>query len=607
MARVEILGPRALLADVLAFLQRQGTLHLQPLDIPPDGWLARVALERDEPETARRLEQALERVARLARVLPDVGRGGDELPDPAADAFPAALDNLEAELRLLDERRAALDEERAVSARYERLLGALGPLLARLEGAANVETIGIFLRRGQDRAVRALEAEVGRLTGGACTLLVRDLDAEQAAGLLAVPRARAAAVSQLLFERGVGEVKLPARYAGRPFAEAVRALLRRKRELVAESAACAAERAAFARRWRAALDDAACAARNRLARLRAATTCGATHHAFVIAGWLPAERCAPLGAALDETWRGSVTLISRPVRRDELADVPVVLHNRRWLRPFELLLALQPLPRYGSIDPTPFLAVFFPLFFGLILGDVGHGVLGLAIALAVRRRVGEFGRRVADIALACSVSAILFGLLFGELFGELGAHLGLRPLLLDRQRALVPLLVIVVALGAVHVALGLFLGVVAEVRRGALRPALARGATILMLAAGGLAAAGLPDALWALIPLGAAAAILEGPLGPLELVRTAGAVLSYARLMAVGLASVMFAAAANRVGASVKPVALGVGIAVVLHAVNFALGLLSPTVQALRLHYVEFFDKFFVPGGRAYAPLSLAT
>ena len=92
----------------------------------------------------------------------------------------------------------------------------------------------------------------------------------------------------------------------------------------------------------------------------------------------------------------------------------------------------------------------------------------------------------------------------------------------------------------------------------------------------------------------------------LDLVLGFGNVLSYARLMALGLASVMLAEVANLVASTLEPAAAGLVIAVLLHAVNFSLGLISPTVAALRLHYVEFFEKFYDEGGAPYRPFALA-
>jgi len=293
-----------------------------------------------------------------------------------------------------------------------------------------------------------------------------------------------------------------------------------------------------------------------------------------------------------------------------------VLRNRPWVRPFERLLALVPLPRYGSVDPTPWLALFFPLFFGLVLGDVAFGVLGIAAALLARRRGwgGDVGRDVAFIALACSASAIAFGALFGEAFGELGAHAGLHPLLLDRRRAFMTLLGVALAVGAVHVGVGMALGVAAAVRGGRRREAVARAAKLLLLgcaaSCAGAMAGALPHAALRPTLLAGAACLLaailaEGPMAALEVVLGLGNVLSYARLMALGLASVMLAEVANLFAATLEPREAGIAIAVLLHAVNFTLGLISPTVAALRLHYVEFFEKFYDEGGLAYRPFAL--
>jgi V/A-type H+-transporting ATPase subunit I len=621
MARVEIAGPRKLAADVLRVLQAQGTVQVRPLDVPVERWLEEIPL-RGDPKDAQRLEAAGERLRHLLRLLAPLASAGpvDAEPalDPAGEDFLPRLDALEAELRAVDERRAGLDEERSLLARYEKLLVALAPLLQRLEGVKHVETIGVLLKRGARESIGLLEEAIARVTGGPYTLILRDIDEEQIAGFLAVPTQHAPAVSQLLFERGVGEVKLPDRYAGRSFAESVQRLMSRRTEIAAEAAACDAERHRLAGRWRGVLAAARREVDDRLARMRATTFCGETRHTFVVAGFAPEERIEPLRRALDEAFAGRVAVFSRPVERASYDEVPVVLVNRRWLRPFELLLAFTPLPRYGSIDPTPLLALFFPLYFGLILGDVGHGVLGAGIALLARKRGwgGDTGRRIASIALACSVSAILFGVLYGELFGELGELVGMRPILFDRRHAMMPLLAMVVALGGAQIALGLVLGFVAEWRQGHRREAAGRLVTLLVIVdvvlalasiRGPLPAAMRTPALWALLPLVAASIALDGLLAPLELVRALGNILSYSRLMAVGLASVMLGQVANRMAELVHPAAVGIAAAVFLHTINFTLGLVSPTIQALRLQYVEFFDKFFVPGGRAFEPLSLAT
>jgi len=96
--------------------------------------------------------------------------------------------------------------------------------------------------------------------------------------------------------------------------------------------------------------------------------------------------------------------------------------------------------------------------------------------------------------------------------------------------------------------------------------------------------------------------LVEGLMAPLELLSTLGNILSYARIMAVGVASLMLAVVANRMAGAVGSVVVGVLFGLLFHLVNFALAVLSPAVHALRLHYVEFFGKFYSPGGVPYRP-----
>jgi V/A-type H+-transporting ATPase subunit I len=96
--------------------------------------------------------------------------------------------------------------------------------------------------------------------------------------------------------------------------------------------------------------------------------------------------------------------------------------------------------------------------------------------------------------------------------------------------------------------------------------------------------------------------IAEGVLAPIELVSTLGNVLSYARIMAVGTASVMMAVVANRMTGAFGGVVVGALFALLFHLINFVLGVFSPTIHMLRLHYVEFFGKFYSPGGSQYRP-----
>jgi V/A-type H+-transporting ATPase subunit I len=216
------------------------------------------------------------------------------------------------------------------------------------------------------------------------------------------------------------------------------------------------------------------------------------------------------------------------------------------------------------------------------------------------------------MAGACSAFSILFGFLYGEFFGDLGRRLlGQVPLWFDRREALLPFLGLAVSMGFVHILLGLVLGVAAGLRARA-RHAVGRGVEaimiVLILLALLAAVEVLPGSFFtpAVVALVVAFPILviaEGLLAPIELLAAVGNIFSYARIMALGTASVMMAVVANRMIGAMGSLLVGLLFALLFHLVNFALGLLGPTIHALRLHYVEFFGKFYSPGGAPYRPL----
>jgi V/A-type H+-transporting ATPase subunit I len=363
------------------------------------------------------------------------------------------------------------------------------------------------------------------------------------------------------------------------------------------------------------LDQARRTFHDELARLGAVPLAGVTPHAFVLEGWAPEASIPRLLAAIQASFQQEVVL--ERVSREEWAgeDVPVALKNPRLFRPFEMITHTLPLPRYGTLDPTPFVAVFFPMFFGLMLGDAGYGALAgiLAFVLHRRSRPGTTVRSVAEMLGACALFAILFGLAFGELLGDLGRRwFGLEPLLFDRETALVPFLGLAIAIGVVHVVLGLIAGAISR-RRSQPRAALGKGLSALMillivvalLAAMKILPGGfLTPAVIALLIAFPILIVLEGIVAPVELMSDLGHILSYARIMALGTASVMLAVVANRLSGAVGSIAVGLVFGLLFHLVNFALGLFSPSIHALRLHYVEFFGTFYSPGGVRYQPLS---
>jgi V/A-type H+-transporting ATPase subunit I len=618
MAKTRILGPRDRLPEVLRVLQDTGVLHLSPPRPTPP--LLSIEL------TAR--QQRLHR--NLGRALSDLDAIGTTtlLPPsvPPSDAAPPTVAELARWARLVGRVRrmtdrlagrvAALEEERALLLKYRQFFAALAPLLPAQSAHQQGRAYHLVLRPGQEAGARLLRQELATFLGEEFELHERRLPGGEIAVLLLVPAAAAERTERLLAAGRVQDVPLPGPYRGQPLAEAIPGMAARLRAIPQELVQIRQDQERLTRTHGPELARARAGMYDHLVRLEALPFSATSPRAFVLEGWLPAARWRRLADELAA--RVGDTVVVEEIGREEWTggDTPVILSNPRLFRPFELIVRQLPLPRYGSLDPTPFVAVFFPMFFGLMLGDIGYGagLAGLGLLLHARSKPGSVPRTVAEIAGPCAAFTLIFGALYGELFGDLGRRwLGLRPLLFDREEAVVPFLGLAVALGLVHVMLGLGLGVANALRGRHPRAALGRGLTALMIAlvvAALLASIEvLPAALFtpSVIALLVAFPILilaEGIVGPIELLATIGNILSYARIMALGIASVMLAVVANRMAGALGSAIVGVVFALLFHLVNFALGLFGPTIHALRLHYVEFFGKFYSPGGTEYHPLA---
>lgn len=610
MARLRIMGPRQRLGEVLSALQRLGLLHLTRT-----ARRVGIAPGPAAPSDPRALESARRASADLEAAVADLGRLGRRLPERTASPAPplpravlVARRTRRAVARLVEDRQR-LVEEHALLVSSRRLIAGF-EALGRL---ATASAFLVVLRRGSARTVELLERRLLELLGEAHAVTTNRLETGETGLLLVAPPGQAERIEALLAEVRADQVPLPTILGSGSLLDALPrldarladvdrsldALDRALDRLIAESGELVAARQS--------LHDTVLA-------LEARSLASATDGAFVLEGWLPAAELDGLRGALERSAGSDVAVevVSEEEWRGE--EAPVVLHNPRLFRPFEAIVRTMPLPRYGTVDPTPFVAIFFPIFFGLAVGDLGYGLVlaGIALALRLRSRPGSTRRSIAEIAGACASFTVVFGVVFGELFGDLGRRLGMRALGFDRSEALIAFLLLAVALGAVHLLLGLVLGVVGAIRNEK-RKAAGRGveaiALLLVIVAILAAVRVLPGALFTPAVIAVLAAfpvlvVLEGIAAPIELLSTLGRVLSYARVMAIGTASILLAAVANRMVGWIGSALVGALFALLFHLVNLAITLLSPTIHVLRLHYVEFFGTFYSPGGTPYRPFT---
>jgi V/A-type H+-transporting ATPase subunit I len=645
MASIEIAGPLRLFDRTVGAVQEAGVLHLEEIPLLEDskrGNLHRIRLSEAQAREKQLFEDVLrlleESVARMPPALSVRLRGSPQLAEeyrrwesenPGILASTARILHAKVRSQVRRERNLA-DDLQALSA-YEEVTAALVPLVEGHELPAELEFIGVVFDRQSRVAGDMLEREIDALTGGRYRYYLSGLSGQRAAALVGFARDRDAEVRDFLARAGISPMAFPRYLRGKPFEQALAALEADLAQLHGRQKALAAQSERFYEENGLRLLAMRNACKDLLSRYEAFGKFARTQYAFLLRGWLEAREQKPFAELLQQ--KAGPTVLVRRIRPKGMGLPPVLLANPRPIRHFEPLLSLLPLPQYGSVDPTKFVATFFPPMFGLMLGDMGYGailaVAALVIYLLARRRPTTASRklmgRLGVVLGACAFFTIVFGAAFGEFFGGLGRELGLHPLWRERfplgsselGSAILTYLGLAVAIGAFQVLLGLFLGLVNARRFRDSNLALGNLARIAgILALGFLVArlAGVVPPLFTWLGAGMAACFVavmvllsirhpsHGLMLPLEVLSTMGNILSYARIMAIGMASVVLALLASILARLLGNPVLAIALFVLVHALNLVLGTIDPTIQGLRLHYVEFFSKFLLTGGKRFSP-----
>lgn len=338
-----------------------------------------------------------------------------------------------------------------------------------------------------------------------------------------------------------------------------------------------------------------------------------TKTAFLVKGWIPSKKTAELMKRANIITKNSAAIETRKALSSE--PVPVKLENKPLVRDFELFLDMYTQPKYSEIDPTVFVFLVFPLFFGFILGDIGYGLITFLLAFVLKKIIPKAGSFM-NIIMLSSFFSVIFGFMFGEFFGleKIGAFE--LPHVLARANQINELIIIALIIGIVHLNFAYVLGFINEYKSHGLKKALLAKASWIFLQAGiALLAVSIlkiiPIPLFFGIIVSIASIVMislgEGFRGIIELPGILSNLLSYARLMAVGVSSVIIAVIVNNLaGGFFEKGGFFIIAAIILlmfgHTLNFALGLMGAFLHSLRLHYVEFFPKFLEGGAQKYKP-----
>jgi V/A-type H+/Na+-transporting ATPase subunit I len=355
--------------------------------------------------------------------------------------------------------------------------------------------------------------------------------------------------------------------------------------------------------------------------------------AVALQGWVLARKVPELEGCLGEFDCAWELVDPEP---EEYPDVPVSLRNNKITNALNMVTNMYSLPAYDGVDPNPLMAPFFILFYGLMMADMGYGLIMILAAVVAMKKIHPCKGALSfcQLLLYAGISTFIMGILTGGFFGDalvqIGKLLG-KPdgwgelwCLFSPMTDVMTVLIGAMVLGLIHLNTGMVISVVEKIKNGDVAGAIWEEGSLWVILIGAIMTAlnvgnikGVPVVLIIgcvmLFYGGSRGAKGIGKLTSLfaTLYNTVtgwfGDILSYSRIMALMLAGSVIATVFNTIGGIANSLAVFIPVFLIGHSLNFALNLLGCYVHDLRLQCLEYFGKFYKDGGRAFKPLEVST
>lgn len=539
------------------------------------------------------------------------------------EAYAAALDTAQAVLDAQDARsRLAAEKSRLTAVRESFVPWQQLPL--------PLETLGTQHTRillGTVPAQTDLEALRARVFEAADEVQLEQISADQQSLylLVFVHKCAAEAVGAALREAGFAlttfdGVQGTAAENIRRTDEAIAACEQQDAEKLAELTALAEQKSALQLAFDRCTQE--------ISKAQAADRLVHSEKTFCLGGWVPCEDVGKLEALLSGfccAWE-----LTDPAP-EEYPDVPVKLKNNKLTWPLNMVTEMYSLPAYDGVDPNPLMAPFFILFYGIMMADMGYGLLMILASIIITKKSRPKGTsgQMFGLMFSCGISTFLMGALTGGFFGDFLPQLvGIidpdttfkaLPSLFTPLDDTITILIGAMALGFVQIVTGMAISFVEKIKKGQIMDAIWEELTWWIVFAGiacmalgvtnivlyvGLAMVVVGSG-WSAKGFGKVTAIFGSVYN--HVTGYFGDILSYSRLMTLMLAGSVIASVFNTLGAIPGNVVFFLLVSVAGNGLNFALNLLSCYVHDLRLQCLEYFGKFYQDGGKPFEPLAINT
>ncbi len=629
MDRIEIVCLRAILEQVTLFLQLQGILHVEEVPLTVEaapGFLHRAHLNDEQQTRATALESVRQMLNEITPLLTEkpsadaVRAANRTLCDQSPEAWRAVAEGWHHEFRALTRQKVAGQDRLEVLRNYQHVLEAVAPVMQGRDVQLGKGARALVLQGDVKRALERLDSKLARHLNKDYQMIKQVTSRRHAVALILYKEAQDGLVARVLDEERIIPIDVRGdEFEGSTVSQMLPRLADAMQKQQDELVTVGQQIDRFSREHGAgvvALDGLTFDA---LSQLNVVNRFAHSEMIGVIQGWAPSETFNELKARLHKEFPGQIEIDRLHVAHDDYGHVPTLLKNKAWAKPFEALLTLFRPPTYGTYDPTLLVGVSFILFYGFILGDVAYGLAVLALSHLLRKTLGHIplADHAGKVGYYMAISSIIFGVLYGEYAGDFGEKaFGLQPLWFHRAHETSRLLLYGILFGVVHIPLALMLGIWQDYKHQHMHHAQEKLGLLLGLTALGIfickfmgvAAFAHPVVGWLSLAIFLVAVVLlvvtvkaMALIQILEIISLFGNVMSYSRLMALGVASIAIADIANQMGRDL-PYVIGIPVAIVIHFLNVGIGIFSPTLHSLRLNYVEFLPKFFSAQGKVYQP-----
>src|SRR5512136_117588 len=459
MKKIQVMGPKNDLQSVVDVIYQTGTVHLEDVSKtirPGDNILRKMDFLKPEELTSilmkiggifLSLPKIPDDPQKQAQITEELRKKSQAELIERANHVATALESITKDLA---EQKSTMEYTLNALDRYEKIIKKIQPLESQLPVLKGFEITVVLIQREFRDVLELVRNALIEITRNQFELISADVDETTIATVIIFNKKYSDQVHSFIFSQNVNEVRMPQEYLGKPFIEILQLITEKRKKTIDDMAEIDQKLVNLSKEWYQELAVLKKVLEDRNEEAGVFGKFGQTEYTFVILGWIPKKYLQRTKEALKDTFGNRVFVNELEVSPEKMDEAPTFYDNPEIVKPFEFLLNVVGTSKYREIDPSPLMTIFFPIFFGLMVGDIAYGLIILGIALIVKNKykMELWLQHLMNVLLISSIWSIFFGFIYGEFFGDFGEIMGwIHPMTIagvtwNRIEAIVPMLIL---------------------------------------------------------------------------------------------------------------------------------------------------------------------